>query len=195
MSVDFEPPVRMATHFAAHSFPWFVAGGWAVDLFLDRRTRPHEDLEVAVFRKDQRSLREVFASWTWTKAVPGSRMRSAWSDQEWLELPVHELYAHGAGEEQVEVLLQESDDHRWRFRRELSVSMPLSEVGVRSRGIPILRPEIVLLYKAKAPREKDEQDFVALLPALDAAQATWLIEALERCHPGHPWRQRLDLRR
>jgi Aminoglycoside-2''-adenylyltransferase len=29
-------------------FPWFVAGGWAIDLFLGTRTRDHEDLEIAV---------------------------------------------------------------------------------------------------------------------------------------------------
>lgn len=25
--------------------PWWVAGGWAVDLFIGRPTRPHKDIE------------------------------------------------------------------------------------------------------------------------------------------------------
>jgi hypothetical protein len=52
----------------------------------------------------------------------------------------------------------------------------------------------VLLYKAKSPRPKDEEDFVALLPGLDDMQVMWLEKALDRCHPGHPWRNRLSAR-
>jgi hypothetical protein len=61
-------------------------------------------------------------------------------------------------------------------------------------SIPILKPEIIL-FKAKSPRPKDEEDFVALLPGLDDAQVVWLGWALDRCHPGHPWRSRLNPRR
>ena len=31
--------------------PWYVAGGWAVDLHLGRPTREHEDLEIGVPRE------------------------------------------------------------------------------------------------------------------------------------------------
>ncbi len=27
---------------------WFVAGGWAIDLFLEKVTHPHEDIEIAM---------------------------------------------------------------------------------------------------------------------------------------------------
>ena len=194
----FEPVTRAAAHFTRYSLPWYVAGGWAVDLFLGRRTRPHQDIEVAVLRRDQRLLRNIFEGWTWSKVVPGSEgsARTVWGEQEWLELPIHELHAREPEGELVEVLLQESDAKAWRFRREPTVSMPLSELGLRSElGIPILRPEVVLVYKAKSPRPKDEEDFIALLPALGDAQATWLGEALDRCHPGHPWRTGLKLKK
>ena len=187
----FEPATRTAAYFARYSLPWYVGGGWAVDLFLGRQTRPHPDVEVAVLRRDQRLLRHAFEGWAWSKVVPGSQ-GSVWDAKEWLELPIHELHAREPNGDFVEVLLQESDAKTWRFRREPTVSMPLSELGLRSElGIPILRPEIVLLYKAKSPRSKDEEDFIALLPALGDAQTTWLGEALDRCHPGHPWRTRL----
>jgi len=39
--------------FAHVSVPWWVAGGWALDLFAGRVLRPHEDLDVAVFREDE----------------------------------------------------------------------------------------------------------------------------------------------
>jgi hypothetical protein len=194
----FEPARRVAAYFAKYSEPWYVAGGWAVDLFLGRETRPHPDIEVAVLRRDQRLLRNVFEVWDWSKVIPGSRggVRAIWGEQEWLDLPIHELHARGPSGELMEVLLQESDIEAWRFRREPTISMPLSKLGVRSGlGIPILSPEVVLLYKAKSPGPKDEEDFSALLPALDDAQVAWLGEALDRCHPEHPWRPRLRVGR
>jgi hypothetical protein len=50
-----------------------------------------------------------------------------------------------------------------------------------------LRPEIQLLYKAKAPRAKDEADLKALLPAFGRGERTWLAKALEMSAPGHEW--------
>jgi hypothetical protein len=28
--------------------PWFVAGGWALDLFAERRSREHSDVDIAI---------------------------------------------------------------------------------------------------------------------------------------------------
>jgi hypothetical protein len=41
-------PRDIAARMQCADFPWFVAGGWAIDLFLGTRTRDHEDLEIAV---------------------------------------------------------------------------------------------------------------------------------------------------
>jgi len=43
---------------------------------------------------------------------------------------------------------------------------PLQEMGTSVAGLPILMLEIVLLYKAKAPRARDEEDFQNALDAL-----------------------------
>ena len=56
-----------------------------------------------------------------------------------------------------------------------------------SDGIPYLRPEICLLFKAKAMRDKDEADFQAALPRMSPAQRVWLHTALEQVHPDHNW--------
>jgi hypothetical protein len=190
----FVAPKRVAANFVNHPISWYVVGGWAVDLYLGRQTRHHEDIEVAVYRRDQRALRDVFEGWTWRKVVGGTRV--LWNERDWLELPTHELHAEGPHGQVVEILLQESNASHWRFRRDLSISMPLAEAGLQSRfGIPILRPDVVLLYKAKCPRPRDEEDFRALRPHLSHEHLEWLASALERCHPGHPWRRHLEVRR
>jgi len=54
-------------------------------------------------------------------------------------------------------------------------------------GVPVLAPEIVLLYKAKHRRAVDEADFRAHAPLLPAAARAWLADALAICHPQHAW--------
>lgn len=54
-------------------------------------------------------------------------------------------------------------------------------------GIRYLQPELQLLYKAKGQRAKDDADFAATLPFLDAERRDWLRNALTRTLPGHDW--------
>ena len=64
---------------------------------------------------------------------------------------------------------------------------PLAEVGViASGGMPILVPEIVLLYKAHELTEKDEADFRSALPHLTPSLKAWLLGALDEIRPAHP---------
>jgi aminoglycoside-2''-adenylyltransferase len=192
----FEPILQVAALFRGFERPWFVAGGWAVDFLLDRVTREHGDIDVAVLRDDQIAVRGLFAGWKAEKVVPapGGGTREVWPENEELTLPVHEVWfsrEEGAPRE-LEVLLNELVDGAWRFRRDPRIELPLEMLGVRSaRGLPVLAPEVVLLYKAKAPRATDEDDFAAMLPALTRARRRWLAGALQLCHPGHPWIARL----
>src|SRR5579875_1369419 len=49
MHLDFttmEDVREVADVMGSFSRPWFVSGGWTIDLFLGRTTREHEDLET-----------------------------------------------------------------------------------------------------------------------------------------------------
>jgi hypothetical protein len=88
-------------------------------------------------------------------------------------------------------MLADTREDWWLFRRTPAIARVLADVGgVSIEGIPYLAPEIQLLYKAKAPRPKDEADFVKTLPALSQERRRWLKTALTMVHPQHSW---LDL--
>jgi hypothetical protein len=71
----------------------------------------------------------------------------------------------------LEPLLDEIDDRFYRFRRDQAVTLGLNEAFIRaSSGLPILAPEIALLYTSKDLDAKSWADFHAALPALDAEQ-------------------------
>jgi hypothetical protein len=54
-------------------------------------------------------------------------------------------------------------------------------------GLQYLSPDVQLLYKAKALRPKDQEDFERVRPRLRPDETRWLRNALELEHPGHPW--------
>ncbi|MEZ0226602.1 MAG: nucleotidyltransferase domain-containing protein [Alphaproteobacteria bacterium] len=160
--------------------PYWIAGGWAIDMFLDRQTRPHQDIEVAIARTDQKHLLPL-------PGVSGieyveDHEKKPWRGQP-LQLPVHEMYIQFYGGGAVEVLLNEFDDSDWIYRRNDSIRLPREKFT----GIPYLPPAVVLLYKSKNPRPQDEQDFVAVAGRLGADEEKWLTESIARDYPTHPW--------
>jgi hypothetical protein len=189
---SFEPIGRVARILAGFSRPWFVSGGWAIDLFVGRVTREHADREVGIFRQDQAVLRSYLAGWDWCKAVSGPEGGEwvPWADGERLELPIHQLRAQRVDGEpaEFELFMNDLSGEDWLCRRNPVITRPAAEISHRSRGgIPFLVPEIQLLYKAKWHREKDEHDFQAALGLMSKAQHDWLRQGLEIIHPGDPW--------
>ncbi len=171
----------------AFTRPWYFAGGWALDLYLGKKTRPHEDVEIVVFRRDQFALREYLVGWSFQKAIPGEKRLEPWSEGELLGPPIHEVHCTDS-EHELEILFEEGDGACWRYRRNPAIGLPVSSIGLATEeGLPYLAPEIILLYKAKNPRDKDEADLASVLPFLDERRRSWLRDAVEACHPGHPW--------
>ncbi len=174
--------------------PWFIAGGWAIDAFVGRETRPHGDLDVAVLRDDQQTLRLHLAGWDLHVATaPG--VLTPW-DGSPIPPDLHVIWCRPAPGQAwaFELLLNDHNDSDWLFRRNHNVRMALSDIGWTTRdGLPCLVPEIVLLYKAKALRETDEADLRNCLPVMTASARSWLAEAVASTHgPNHPWLKEIE---
>lgn len=179
---------------AVPSARWAVAGGWAIDLHLGRTTRPHDDLEVSVLAAQVPAVLAAFAHPDWQWVVPADgRLHppgaAVDSHQNWLWSPVEHAFV-------LDVFRESHEADTWICRRDPAVRRPWREVVRTSDGgVPYLSPEVVLLFKAKHRREKDEADLRAALPSLDGDGRAWLADALARVHPGHPWQESLDVHR
>jgi hypothetical protein len=171
---------------------WAVAGGWAIDLFLGRSTRPHADIDITVWRDEQRDLRRFLETHWRVEVVDDHRLRP-WAVDEWLALPVHEIHARSRSEENLnlEFLLNERDATDWIYRRDPNERRALDRAVLRQGDIAFLAPEVVLLYKSKNPRDADDADLLAVLPSMSLEQRAWLCRALERQHPMHRWLERV----
>lgn len=172
---------------------WWIAGGWAIDLWLGKQTRDHVDLDIATLRKNQRILWRRLDGWDLHLAT-APEVLEPWPTRGTVPPPLHAVWCRQTPSSPwaFETLLNDSNGADWIFRRDQSVRLPLVQIGrITSDGIPYLVPEIVLLDKAKNVRPNDEKDLEAVLPALGADGRSWLSAALDTVHPDHPWIKRL----
>jgi hypothetical protein len=80
------------------------------------------------------------------------------------------------------------DGGTWICRHDETIRLPHSKIIHHTPdGIPYLAPELVLLFKAKHARPKDQADFDRTIPRMTSAQRATLARLLARVHPGHRW--------
>lgn len=175
-------------------FFWCLAGGQAIERFVGRSYRGHDDLDVVVLRSQQLAVQEWFREWTLAAADPPGSLRE-WAMGERLTWRVHDIWARrpdAAGWE-LQIMIQEDDETSWFFRRDDRVHGRVDDLSVVAGGVPCLRPDLQLLFKAKSSRPKDDLDFLQLLPALSARQRQQLWDWLDLTSPnGHPWMPALE---
>jgi hypothetical protein len=172
---------------------WWIGGGWAIDLFLGRQTRHHGDTDVVVLRHELPAVRRTLAGWQLYAADPPGRLR-LWPQEERLLQPVHDVWCRrSAGTPwSLQLMVIDIEDGEWVYRRNPAIRLRVAGIGAEtSDGVPVLRPEIQLLFKSRAVRPKDDADFHAALPLMDASARRWLDKALSIEFPHHPWRRQL----
>lgn len=184
-------PEQVQGRLAGFERPWWIAGGWALDLFMGRQTRAHDDLEIALYRGDLDALRSHLRGWEFHIADGGAL--TPWREEA-LPASAHALRSRERAHEawQIEILVEERQGDRWVYRRTPDIGANALDIGRRTpEGVPYLRPEIVLLDKSKDTRPRDETDFITVLPRLDPAQRSFLAAGLWTVAPGHRWLERL----
>jgi hypothetical protein len=179
-------PLEVAERLAGVDVPWCVVAGWALDLFRGETTREHEDLEIAVPMRRFGEIRAALGDFEFEVVGSGRR----WSldspafdvmHQTWVREPDTRVY-------RLDVFREPHDGDTWIYRRDETIRLPYDRIiETTSDGVPYLVPEIVLLFKAKQARPKDDADLDAVLPLLSAARRAWLAETLASVHPGHRW--------
>jgi hypothetical protein len=179
-------PEQAAVLLKNSTVDWYVAAGWAIDLHLGRETRPHEDLEVAIARADFPVWREELEPYDLYDVGAGRARRLRAGDEPHPDF--HQVWLSEGGRWRMDTFLEERPDGDWVCHWLPSVRVPLAQAVTRSpAGVAYLRPEYVLLGKAKHCRPKDEADRALVLPTLDDAARARLIDGLRQAGPDHPW--------
>lgn len=182
-------PPEVIPLFAGWGRFWCIAGGWSIDLNTRQVSREHEDVDVLVLRRDLDTLHEQLPGWELFVAWPPGTL-GPWLASERIHEKAHDIWARemGTREWRFQLMVMDHDDEHWIFRRDWSVGGPLEPLAGEVDGVPVIAPEIQLLYKGNGIRRpKDEADFRTALPHLTPEQRAWLRDALASREPDHPW--------
>jgi hypothetical protein len=187
-------PAALAAFMAGFARPWWIVGGWAIEAFTGH-AREHEDVDLSILACDVPALRaHVGERWhLWSNA--GGTLRPL--DDRFPDVLDREgqiwVRAHAQAPWVIDLPLTPDTDGLWTSKRWPEHVAPVEAVTwVGADGLRYLAPEIVLHFKARLARPKDDLDLARTLPLLDDARRAWLRDAVRRTEPGHRWLAVLD---
>src|SRR3954451_12132155 len=108
--------------------PWYVAAGWAVDLFRGEQTREHEDLEIAVPAGSLGVLPPLFPEMYFY--VPQGEGVLAPMSPGTLAGESHQTWGfeRAAGKWRFDVFREPHDEGTWICRRDESIRLPYADI-------------------------------------------------------------------
>ena len=174
--------------------PWWIAGGYAIELFVGKSFRNHGDIDLLIKREDQLVFQKYLSEWELFYAV--SHELIPWESGMLLKNAIYDIWCRPTSDApwKLQIMITDVEDEQWIYKRNSRIKMALEQITrYTNSGIPYLSPEVQLLYKAKyAIIEKNQVDFNMALPKLDIASKERLLTWLNQEYPdGHQWITRL----
>lgn len=195
---------------------WALCGGLAIDSFLGFSSRIHKDLDIAVSFNDIVEIIEYLKNRGWNTYAPVGKGRfvefnqainnnSLYFDNVWcfkdnVDFIIETKYEDGYKyfefdrTEQIEldfieVLCSKETINQYIYLKNDAIIRKIDKAYIELNDFKILAPEIILLYKLRAAKNKDyKQDFKLVIGKLSEDQAAWLKAAIEIEYPqGHEW--------
>ena len=200
---------------AAMGIDYAICGGHAIDLFLDKKTRPHKDLDVAIYWEGRDKVIEYMLNDNWDIYEPCGTEHlhkiNSVSEQKrlkrniWCVKPGNKHYTFTEHEKNmfavyfdnseqikldyIEILFNIRDGDDFCYARNHDIRLKLNDAILKKDKNPLFSPELVLLYKSTASDYPDNQlDYENTISKMDKRQLDWLFNALKIMFPkGHKW--------
>lgn len=186
-------PRDFAKEMSGFDRPWWVVGGWAIEAATGYR-REHEDTDVSILVRDVPAFVDFMKDrWHVWNNVGGvlHPLGGRWPT---VDEPASQLWlrADATSPWIVDIPLTPDAHGLWTNKCLPEHVAPVEDVTwTADDGIRYLLPEIVLVYKARRRRPKDDPDFEATLPILNGQRRSWMRRTLASLVPDHHWLGRL----
>jgi hypothetical protein len=192
-NVGFGPVLAVRSLLSGLTVPYWIAGGWAIDLAAGRVTRDHADVDVMLLERDEHALGTDLTRAD-DRLIGRDGQPGLWPAGRRLlvgpgaQRPVggcHLVLHSKSLPLPTEVFLGSAVGTFWVYHRSACcVRRPLADITRHRDGIPFLAPEVVLLFKARSKAGRDQRDVETALPLLNHEQRSWLRDTLEHLPRG-----------
>ena len=191
MSID-RSETLSAVRALFHDYPcrYWIAGGWALDLFAGRVRRQHGDVDVVVLARDLDEVARTFTRPRPAVQNPETGECRPWAPGEQLAPGPNALvFPDSLHPHPIQILFAASDAGEWVYHRGRgTIRKPLDEITLRSPdGLPYFALEIVFLFKFCGGRSKDNDDFADVVELFDSERCCWLFDCIALCYPEYSW--------
>ena len=192
MQNDFVGLTKVSAQFARLNAPYLVAGGWAIDLAIGKRTRDHGNFDFCIERNWMGDVLLGFHDWEIDVATPSGEWKPCLRLGDTFA-PRHRLLFR-KGDEGFQLFLVDRVYQWIGFAYGVDIMFPRRRFRRRSKdGGPYIAPELNLLYKSKSWRDEiHNADFQNVLPTLDEEARIWLKSALGQYVPDCGWIKALE---
>jgi len=174
---------------------WWIAGGYAIEYFVGKQYREHEDIDILIQRRDLLKLKSTLSKWQLYASDPPGKLRF-WDQEEILPNHVHDIWGRKSSSDPwaVQFMINDSKEDSFLYKRNHSITFNIEKFTHKSKdGLLYLAPELQLLHKAKGLRDKDHLDFDKCLPLLSKESLSWLKEMIIECYGSeHIWLNRIN---
>jgi hypothetical protein len=180
--------------FEGYPSDWWIAGGWAIEAFTGVR-RPHEDIDVSLWRRDVEMLRRHLKGRYHLWSNDSGRLSPLTDERPEQPSSADQIWVrrHALAPWEYDLVLNPDREGRWIFRRDPSLDFALDDITwIAPDGLRYITPEMALAYKARLNRPKDQEDLAVTLPLLSATRRGWLADMIDHLHPSHPWLARIS---
>lgn len=154
-----EEVIELYKLFEENGIQVWIDGGWGIDALLGKQTRPHKDLDIAIYHKDKPKLLKLFKERGYKDIARDDT--SDWN------------FVLGDGEYEIDVHTFIFDDEGKNIYGTNYPKESLSGTG-KINGVTVncIPPEWVVKFHAQAlyePKEKDIQDVKAICEKFNLA--------------------------
>ena len=70
-----------------------ICGGWALDLFLNKKTRHHADIDISIFEEDRKSILQFMIKKSWNAYMPPPKLKPISNQDDNKALDHHAIWA------------------------------------------------------------------------------------------------------
>jgi len=141
---------------------WFVDGGESLDLFLGRKTRTHEDLDIGILSTDVKWILNTLVSEGFEVLIANRNLSKL--DLENIDISDYNYWVSDGSSYKLQVLVYRVDGNDVYFRRNAEIRWPLSNFILEKEGVRIINPLVAYAFKVttSGPEVKDLQDISEL---------------------------------